>query len=73
MTTLPLPAQAAISDTSENGPINSTSALVVHTSNERTTLLSQLFRNHYVVDSGASDYMIGSKTIFSLTKIVVLI
>lgn len=56
MTTIPVPAQAAISDSSQNIPTNSTSAMVVHKSNKRTTLLSHIIsKDHWIVGTGASD------------------
>lgn len=58
MKTLPIPAQAAISDSSQNTPTNSISALVVHKSNESTTLLSHtISEDHWIVDTGTSDHM----------------
>lgn len=59
MTTISVPAQAAVSESSQNTPTNSTSVLVVHKGNESTTLLFYtVSKDHWIVDTGASNHMI---------------
>lgn len=61
-----LPAHAAISDSSQDTPTNSTSAIVIHRSSGKTTLLSHIIsEDHWIVDIGASDHMTGLQTVFS--------
>lgn len=65
ITTIPVSAQAALSNSSQNTPTNSIYALVFRESNERTTLLSHtIFEDHWIVDTDASDHMTGSQTVF---------